>query len=290
MKRFIALIVSFSLLSSIIPQTASARPLSESEGIYFGTATSMLTVAITSLSDIVILYENPEPTEDDWWFELAAEFGTLISLSESGFDSAPRVFRSSNQLFKQRIADIGDIGREGLAAVIARDEDAFEDTVRSFLLLNDDLQELTESLQEDLAWIREVDAEMDVQDESDAQGETASTPGRPESNNNQSNDSQPTSSSSNGRTIKGKGSTVSDSFRLSAGRYKVTARVEVDGFDGFAVWIYGAGDFKDLLFNDVIDESGTWTSSQVFETDGGGSFYVETTNTDSSWTLTFEKM
>ena len=102
---------------------------------------------------------------------------------------------------------------------------------------------------------------------------------------------EPDQPSGSAPTLSGTGETVSDKFTLQGGRYKVSATVDVDDFDGFAVTVYGPGDGdQELLFNEIIDSSGPWTGSAVFDSQGGGTFYVEVSNTSSPWTLTFEKL
>jgi len=83
---------------------------------------------------------------------------------------------------------------------------------------------------------------------------------------------------------------VSDKFVLSAGNYKVSAPVEIEsGFDGFAVWVYVDGE-KDLLFNETIDENGTWTGSAILDAGSGGEAYFVVENADSAWSLSVEPM
>lgn len=101
------------------------------------------------------------------------------------------------------------------------------------------------------------------------------------------------SDSSSGTSLSGVGASVTDSIQLEAGNYRVTATVEIQtsfGGDGFAVFAYTDGDNKDLLFNEVVDENGTWEASQVLEVPSSGSVYFEVTNTESAWTLTIEPL
>jgi hypothetical protein len=65
-------------------------------------------------------------------------------------------------------------------------------------------------------------------------------------------------------TISGSGIGVTDEFILSVGRYKVTAVVEAADFDGFSVFIYPPEGSEDLLFNEIIEDAGTWTGSAVY--------------------------
>jgi hypothetical protein len=91
-----------------------------------------------------------------------------------------------------------------------------------------------------------------------------------------------------GVTVSGTGSFVSDTFQLAAGRYKVSATVEVTDFDGFSVTVYAPDGDRDLLFNEIIDEGGTWTGSAVYDAPATGEYFVEVSNTTSSWSLVFE--
>jgi hypothetical protein len=106
--------------------------------------------------------------------------------------------------------------------------------------------------------------------------------------------SQPTSdtgsssSSGEGTTVSGVGVMVSDKFTLSSGRYKVSASVEVADFDGFAVHLLGDNGVDELLFNELIEQGGTWTGSTTVEVTGG-EYAVQVENTSSPWTLVFEK-
>ena len=89
--------------------------------------------------------------------------------------------------------------------------------------------------------------------------------------------------------VSGVGSVVSEDFQLSAGRYQVTAEVDVVDFDGFAIYIYAPGGEEDLLFNEIIEGTQLFTGSVIFEASGEGTYFVEAQNTGSAWTLTFER-
>lgn len=89
-------------------------------------------------------------------------------------------------------------------------------------------------------------------------------------------------------TVSGIGGIVSADFRLDGGRYTVTASVEVTDFDGFALYIYSPNGDDDLLFNEVINETGVWTGSVIFDAPERGNYFVEAQNTGSPWTLAFE--
>lgn len=86
----------------------------------------------------------------------------------------------------------------------------------------------------------------------------------------------------------GTGTAVSEKFELAAGRYRVTATVEVADFSGFICQMYGPAGFEELLFNELIDSPGTWTGSTVVEIPTAGEFFVEVSNTAAPWRLTFE--
>lgn len=88
-------------------------------------------------------------------------------------------------------------------------------------------------------------------------------------------------------TVSGTGTTVSEKFNLAAGRYKVTVTLQVGDFSGFICHLYGPGNFDDYLFNELIDTPGTWTGSPVVQIPTSGEFFVEVSNTDAAWQLTF---
>jgi hypothetical protein len=95
-------------------------------------------------------------------------------------------------------------------------------------------------------------------------------------------------SSADASSLEGAGNSVTDKFQLNAGNYRVQATVEVDGdFDGFSVGVYDPSDNWDLLFNELIDTSGTAEFEAVYEAPDDGEYYVEVSNTNSAWTLSF---
>ena len=101
-------------------------------------------------------------------------------------------------------------------------------------------------------------------------------------------DTGSSSSNGDGTTVSGVGVMVSDKFNLGPGRYKVSASVEVADFDGFIVHLLGDNGVDELLFNEVIEQGGTWTGSTTVEVTGG-EYAVQVENTSSPWTLVFQK-
>jgi hypothetical protein len=95
-------------------------------------------------------------------------------------------------------------------------------------------------------------------------------------------------SSGEGATVSGVGVMVTDKFRLSPGRYKVSATVEVADFDGYIAHLIGDNGDDELLFNEIIESGGTWTGSTIVDV-RGGDYAVEVENTRSPWTLVFEQ-
>ncbi len=92
-------------------------------------------------------------------------------------------------------------------------------------------------------------------------------------------------------TVSGAGTTVSENFTLPEGRYRVNATVEVAtqfGFDGFIIYFYDANGGESLLFNELIDQNGTWTGSTVLNNPESGEVFVSSENTESAWVLEFE--
>ncbi|MFL5758362.1 MAG: hypothetical protein ACJ789_01410 [Thermomicrobiales bacterium] len=96
------------------------------------------------------------------------------------------------------------------------------------------------------------------------------------------------SSGGEGATVSGIGVMVSDKFSLSSGRYKVSATVEVADFDGFAARLLGDNGVDELLFNELIQQGGTWTGETTVDV-SGGEYAVQAENTGSPWTLVFEQ-
>jgi hypothetical protein len=88
-------------------------------------------------------------------------------------------------------------------------------------------------------------------------------------------------------TVSGVGVMVSDKFSLAPGRYKVSAALEVSGFDGFIVHLVGENGDEEYLFNEIIETPGTWTGSTTVEV-RGGEYAIQVENTSSPWTLVFE--
>ncbi len=89
-------------------------------------------------------------------------------------------------------------------------------------------------------------------------------------------------------TVSGSGITVSEPFTLESGRYKVTATVEApDNITGFTCYLLGPKNFDELLFNQVIQQVGTWTASTVVTIGEGGEFFLQVENTDASWQVQF---
>lgn len=92
-------------------------------------------------------------------------------------------------------------------------------------------------------------------------------------------------------TVSGAGVMVSDAFSLAPGRYRVTATVEATGdLTGFACYLLGPGNLEDLLFNELIQQPGTWTGSTVVTLDAGGEFFLQVENTDVAWQVQFEPL
>ncbi len=89
------------------------------------------------------------------------------------------------------------------------------------------------------------------------------------------------------QSVSGQGVAVSDPVGLQAGRYRVNATVDVtSGFDGFAVTMHAPNGDTELLFNELIDQSGTWEGSSIYQATVGGDHFFQVENTSSAWTLT----
>lgn len=90
-------------------------------------------------------------------------------------------------------------------------------------------------------------------------------------------------------SVNGAGTMVSDKFALASGQYKVSATLDVaDDFSGFIVQVYGPDGGEETLFNELIQQSGTWTGSMIYKATKDGDYYVSVSNTDAAWTLVFE--
>ena len=92
-------------------------------------------------------------------------------------------------------------------------------------------------------------------------------------------------------TVSGVGTAVSEKFTLPEGRYRVSATLEVAtqfGFDGLIIYFYDANGGESLLFNEIIQQNGTWTGSTVLTNPESGEVFVSSENTESAWTLEFE--
>jgi hypothetical protein len=88
--------------------------------------------------------------------------------------------------------------------------------------------------------------------------------------------------------ISGVGTSVSDMFMLEPGRYRATVVMDVQEFSGFIAVLHGPDGFEEYIFNEVIETPQTWTAETVVETDIGGEYFVEVTNTVAAWTMTFD--
>lgn len=91
-------------------------------------------------------------------------------------------------------------------------------------------------------------------------------------------------------TVEGVGTTVSDKFALEPERYRVDATITgISDFSGFIVYLLGPSGTEDLLFNEIIEGGGTWEGSVTTTVVEGGQYFVEVSNTDAAWQLTFSQ-
>jgi hypothetical protein len=90
--------------------------------------------------------------------------------------------------------------------------------------------------------------------------------------------------------LSGTGIGVTEGFALSPGRYRVKATVQTAGFTGFALILYGSDDFEDLVFNEIVEEPGTWEGQAVVEIETAGEYFAEIQNTEATWTIVFEPL
>jgi hypothetical protein len=88
-------------------------------------------------------------------------------------------------------------------------------------------------------------------------------------------------------SVSGVGVSVSDPFSLTAGRYRVSASVDVSDYSGFACQLHGPDGYEELIFNELIETPQLWTGSTVVTLGADGEYFVEVSNTDAPWTIEF---
>lgn len=88
-------------------------------------------------------------------------------------------------------------------------------------------------------------------------------------------------------TATGVGTARSERFALEPGRYRLTAAMEVSEASGFTCDIFGPDNFTESLFDEQIDAPQSWTAQTRLRLESGGDFYVECSNTDAEWTISF---
>lgn len=86
--------------------------------------------------------------------------------------------------------------------------------------------------------------------------------------------------------VSGVGSIVTEEFQLDAGRYEVT--VDVASGCCIALFIYGPSGSEELLFNEIFPGEGG-TVTDIYQVSEPGVYFIDSQNTDSDWTVTFEK-
>ena len=96
-------------------------------------------------------------------------------------------------------------------------------------------------------------------------------------------------------TVSGLDAMESDPFSLEAGRYRITATLEVEGLtSGFILRLQGPDGFEELLFNEVIGQaqlSGdpkTWTGSATVLIEEEGEYILTVENASGPWEVLFE--
>jgi hypothetical protein len=88
-------------------------------------------------------------------------------------------------------------------------------------------------------------------------------------------------------TATGVGTARSERFALEPGRYRLTAAMEVSEASGFTCDIFGPDDFTETLFDEQIDGPQSWTAQTRLRLENGGDFYVECSNTNDAWEISF---
>lgn len=87
-------------------------------------------------------------------------------------------------------------------------------------------------------------------------------------------------------SLSGNGTTVTDPFVLTAGRYRVNATVTPSG--GFFAIILEVYDPSEYVLNEFGEVSGEWSGSAVYEAPADGEYFLSVSNTTGAWTVTFE--
>ena len=76
---------------------------------------------------------------------------------------------------------------------------------------------------------------------------------------------------------------VPEKFALEPGRYRVNAALKtITQFSEFIVYLHDPSGYKDNLFNELLETSGTWESSVVVAVSEDGEYFVDVSNTDES--------
>lgn len=88
--------------------------------------------------------------------------------------------------------------------------------------------------------------------------------------------------------VEGAGTAVSEKFVLTPQRYRVDATITgITNATGFIVYLQGPSGSEDLLFNEFIQNAGTWEGAVTVTVTEGGEYFVEVTNTTAAWRLEF---
>lgn len=266
---FIARLVCLvGLLALPIPASAEPGAPDTSESFYSGKALAFMEIAIDNVDDLEAAF-NQDDRDAEWEAEVKAVIRTWDAVLAVAEEAEPPTSLASihDDLVAnlQLFVESGDLFEQGMDqgddATIAEGNETLQEAI-------DDTTATLDQLQVFL-FGEQGEAAEDATTEREAPTSPERAPSR------------------GPVMVSGVGAAVSDGFDLPAGRFKVTATLEVADFSGFICTLYGPGDFEESLFNEIIDSPQTWTGSTVLNVDEAGEYFVEVDNTDEAWQLRF---
>jgi hypothetical protein len=88
-------------------------------------------------------------------------------------------------------------------------------------------------------------------------------------------------------TASGVGTSVSESFTLTPGRYRAIATMSVAESSGFIADLHGPNEFTQNIFNELIETPQEWTAETIVNIETDGEYFVEVSNTTAGWQIEF---
>jgi len=272
MRRLAVLILMVSVgLAGVGSQSVrSAAPGNPTvtESAYIGKVLLIAEMAYTNGDDLFLVFNagvaGSRSQTQTWKTEIAAIVYVWDALlAQAGRTDPPTAFAS---LHNDLLAALDDFVEAGNNIEQGLDQGSNSSISTGFRMLEDALDDLT-------AAVSQVNAFLGGEEVvSGGQDSPAVAP----------------QSGGSGASLQGVGTSVSDSFNLSAGRYKVSATLRVETFSGFIVSLYGPDGESPSIFNEIIQEPGSWSGSTIVNIPTTGTYYVEVDNTTEAWTLEFE--